>query len=178
VALGSGEHRRDPYLALNKFGQVPCLEDLQNGRRLAQSAAILEYLADRTGRFGGATYDERLSVREWLYWDFDHLSPVIFRLWQIRIGFYKAPEAIDLDLQQRAAAALGFLERHLAGRDFIVGEGPTIADINVYGALSRATDAGIALAAFPGVTGYMGRIEELPGFAPRTELLPRESRPA
>src|SRR5690606_29737506 len=74
LAMMSGAHRQPAYLSTQRFGQVPLLVDRSNGRHLCQSAAILEYLADLLGKFGGATLDERLQVREWLYWDFDRLA--------------------------------------------------------------------------------------------------------
>ena len=73
-----GEHKRPEYLAKQRFGQVPLLVDSSNGRHLCQSAAILEYLADKTGKFGGANLQERMDAREWVFWEFDRLSKGVF----------------------------------------------------------------------------------------------------
>jgi glutathione S-transferase len=174
----SGEHRQSAYLAKQRYGQVPLLVDRSNGRHLCQSAAILEYLADMLGRFGGATLDERLQVREWLYWDFDRLAAPIYRARVIQKGIRPAPPEVLEDCMKVGRAGLKMLERHLAGRDWIVGEGVTIADIDIYGVVAYAEEAGFDLAEFPHVAAWVGRMECLPGFASTKTLLPRETRVA
>lgn len=174
----SGAHRQPAYLSKQRFGQVPLLVDRSNGRHLCQSAAILEYLADLLGKFGGATLDERLQVREWLYWDFDRLAAPIYRARVIRKGIRPAPPEVLEDCMKVGTSGLKMLERHLAGRDWMVGEGATIADIDIYGVVAYAEEAGFALAEYPHVQAWMGRMESLPGFACTKTLLPHESRVA
>lgn len=176
IDLAAGEQRQPEYRQKARFGQVPCLEDLQNGRRLVQSAAILDYLADRTGKLGGATYDERLAAREWMFWDFDRLAPYVYRSRMIALGFRKAEEPVVEDLRQMATAGLALLEGHLAGRDFVVGDGPTIADVDLYGVLALAPDARFDLAAYPSISAFMRRVEALPGFGRQADVLPRADR--
>jgi len=162
-------------MAKQRFGQVPLLVDTSNGRNLAQSAAILEYLADTVGKFGGSSLDERLQAREWLYWDFDRLAPSIYRSRGIRLGFRKGgPDVVEMYAGD-CAAALAVLDRHLAGRTWIVGEGVTIADIDIYGVLGFAGEAGVDMAPFPQVAAWMQRMEALPGFRGPHDLLPQES---
>ena len=59
INLREGEHKQPEYLMKQRFGQVPLLVDNSNGRHLCQPASIIEYLADATGPFGGASLDER-----------------------------------------------------------------------------------------------------------------------
>ena len=94
VNMMAGEHKQPPHLSRQRYGQVPLLLDRNNGRHLCQSAAILEYLADMTGKFGGANLDERLQVREWLYWDFDRLAAPLYKARVIKLGFRKAPPEV------------------------------------------------------------------------------------
>jgi glutathione S-transferase len=75
-------------------------------------------------------------------------------------------------------AALAILDGHLAGRDWLVGEGVTIADIDIYGVLAYASEAGHDLAAVPNVQAWTGRMQALPGFREPAACLPRETRPA
>lgn len=178
INLREGAHKRPEYLARNRYGQVPCLEDLSSGRTLVQSASILEYLADRSGRFGGSSYDERIATREWMFWDFDRLAPPVFRLRRIKLGMYAPAESTAQEYREAADAALKLLDGHLAGRDWIVGERPTIADIDIYGVLSMTGEAGIDLSAYPAVEAFTRRFAALPGHAPREALLPREDRAA
>jgi len=178
VNMMAGEHKQPPHLSRQRYGQVPLLIDRNNGRHLCQSAAILEYLADMTGKFGGANLDERLQVREWLYWDFDRLASPLYKARVIKAGFRKAPPEVVEDCLQAAKAGLGVLETHLAGREWLVGEGITIADADVYGVVTFAGEAGIDLADYPQVRAFTQRIEALPGFKARADLLPMESRAA
>ncbi len=178
VNLVEGEHRQPPYMSKQRYGQVPLLVDRNNGRHLCQSAAILEYLADMLGTFGGATLDERLEVREWLYWDFDRLVPAIYRSRGIRLGFMPGGEETLGLCAANAASALKTLDRHLAGKGWIVGDGATIADIDIFGVLVYAGEAAVDLAPYANVTAWMGRVEALPGFKRPTDLLPQETRAA
>ncbi|MFN3687883.1 glutathione S-transferase family protein [Salinarimonas sp.] len=176
VPLREGAHKTPAFLALNRFGQVPALEDLSNGRRLAQAAAILEYLADVTGRFGGASLDERLRVREWMYWDYDRLAVPIYRCRGVALGFRKADEAVVAGWRAEGEAALAVLDAHLAGRDFVVGEAPSIADIDLYGVVHYAPAGGFSLVERPQIARWMARIEALPGYGTPEALLPTQSR--
>lgn len=175
VNMMAGEHKQPPHRSKQRYGQVPLLIDRNNGRHLCQSAAILEYLADMLGKFGGASLDERLQVREWLYWDFDRLASHIFRARTIKLGIRPAPQEVYDAHAADGNAALTVLDQHLAGRDWIVGEGATIADIDIYGVAAYAEEAGLDLAAYPHVQSWMKRVEALPGFAGTKALLPMES---
>jgi glutathione S-transferase len=75
-------------------------------------------------------------------------------------------------------AALKVLDDHLAGRNWIVGEGTTIADIDIYGVVAYSGEAGLDLVAYPNIQAWMKRLEALPGFASTKALLPMESRVA
>ncbi len=178
VDLRAGAHKQPGYLARQRYGQVPLLVDEQSGRNVVQSAAILEYLADTTGRFGGANLDERIAAREWMYWDFDRLARGIYRPRGIRAGFAPAPPEVLEHYTAEGRAALAILDGHLAGRDWLVGEGVTIADIDIYGVLAYAGEAGHDLAAVPNVEAWTRRMQALPGFREPADCLPRESRAA
>ncbi len=178
VNMMQGEHKQPPHLSKQRYGQVPLLIDRNNGRHLCQSAAILEYLADTLGKFGGATLDERLQAREWLYWDFDRLASHVYRARTIRLGIRPAPpEVLDFSMAG-GNAALKVLDEHLAGRNWIVGEGTTMADIDIYGVVAFADEGGFDLGAYPNIQAWVRRFEALPGFGSRKDLLPMTSRAA
>jgi glutathione S-transferase len=89
--------------------------DHANGRHLYQSAAILEYLSDVTGRFGGATLEERIRAREWMDWDFIRLrgpDPLLPRLQAQPSQHW--PRRRQMDAAE-ARTALQVLEHHLVG---------------------------------------------------------------
>ena len=176
--MREGEHTRPAYVAKQRFGQVPLLVDNDNGRHLCQSASILEYLADRSGRFGGASLDERIRAREWMFWDFDRLAPHIYRPRAARAGFRQFDPAVLAQHETDGKAALKVLDEHLAGRDWTVGDGPTVADIDLYGVVAYAPAGGYDLPSHANLSAWMRRVESLPGFAPAEALLPQESRAA
>lgn len=178
VNLREGEHKKPDYVARQRYGQVPLLEDSNNGRRLCQAAAILDYLADVTGKFGGATLDERLAAREWMFWDYDRLAHGIYRSRAVKLGLRNYPEPVAANYFAEGEAGLAVLEAHLKTRDWLVGEAPTIADIDVYGVVAYAEAGGFALANYPSLDAWMKRFEALPGFGRPEDVLPKQTRKA
>lgn len=176
INLREGQSKTPEYLTINRFGQVPALKDESDGRVFVQSAVILEVLADRLGKFGGADRWERISAREWMFWDFDRFAPPTFRLRGQALGFRNmAPETVEM-YRNEVKLAYGMLETHLTGRDFMVGAGPTIADIDIYGVLAYAAAGGIDLGAYPAISAFMTRFEALPGFGSPEAILPKADR--
>ena len=174
--MREGDHRKPAFLAKQRFGQIPLLTDRTTGQHLCQSAAILEYLADALGKFAGASADERVQVREWLYWDFDRLSAPIYRARLIKGGVLPGgPEAVE-SYANEARQALKLLDDHLAGRNWVVGQHMTIADIDLFGGAVYAADIDLDLAAYPNVLAWTKRLEAQSGFGAPADLLPRETR--
>lgn len=176
VNLREGAHKQPGYVAKQRYGQVPLLEDRSNGRRLCQAASILEYLADTTGKMGGATLDERIAAREWMFWDYDRLATPIYRCRGVKLGFRQADPAVVEMWTTEGRAALAVLDGHLKGRDFVVGEAPSIADVDLYGVVNYAEAGGFAIADYPAVAAWMARIEALPGFGEPDAVVPKATR--
>lgn len=176
VNLREGAHKQPGYVAKQRYGQVPLLEDRSNGRGLCQAASILEYLADVTGKMGGASLDERIRAREWMFWDYDRLAVPIYRCRGVALGIRQAPADVVAMWRTEGDAALDVLDAHLKGRDFVVGEGPTMADVDLYGVLAYAAAGGFDLSPREAIRGWMGRIEALPGFGTAEAIVPKETR--
>lgn len=172
VDLPAGAHKTPDYLTINRFGQVPALVDSSNGRSLVQSAAILEWLADFTGKFGGESRDERLAIREWLYWSFDKLAPPIYKLRSAKMGRRPVSQSTAELFYADGVSALDLINKHLADRGWLVGNGFTIADIDAYGVIAYAAQAGHKLADYPHIAGWAKRFEALPGFGMPDDILP------
>ncbi len=175
VALRAAEHKAPGFVAMQRYGQVPLLVDNQTGRNLCQSASILEYLAETTGKFGGATPAEKIEAREWMFWDFDRLAMHIYRMRGQRLGMRSLAQPIVEMHFAEGNAALKVLDEHLKGRDWLVGKGLTIADIDIYGVIAYAAVGGFDLAAYPAVSAWKARFESLPHFAAADQLLPKAS---
>jgi glutathione S-transferase len=178
VNLMAGEHKSPAFLAKQRFGQVPLLIDNGNGRSLCQSASILEYLADMLGKFAGDTVEEKIEAREWMFWDFDRLAPNIYRLRGQRIGRRSMSFETAAMYFNEGNTALKVLDDHLAARSWIVGKGPTIADIDLFGVIDYAVVGGFDLAQYKNITAWIARFKALKGFQEAASLLPKESRKA
>ena len=142
--------------------------------KLCQSGSILLYLADKFGKMGGKTAEEKARVREWLFWEFDRLASNIYRPRAIKRGFMKADDNVHQMYVNQAGDALKVLDGALAKSDFLVGSEATIADVAVYGDVAYAEEAAIDLSPYPNVKAWMGRIEKLPGFKKYEDVLPKQ----
>ena len=178
VNLRATEHKAPGFVARQRYGQVPLLVDTGNGRELTQSASMLTYLAEHLGKFAGDTEDERIAVREWLYWEHDRLAPNVYRSRGMRIGLRSMSFDTAAQYFTEGNGALKVLDDHLASRHWLVGSGPTIADIDVYGVIDYATVGGFDLAAYKNLSGWITRMKGLKGFGLPEQILPKESRKA
>jgi len=159
----------------NAMGEVPILE--YDGQKLTQSAAILLHLANRHGAFGGDTESDRQEVLRWLFFD-NHKFTSYFASWRFTKAFAPvAPDpAVEKWLRGRIDNAFGIAERHLANREYVVGNKPTIADISMCGYMYYpAEESGYDLARqYPAIARWAERLKQLPGWKPPYELLPGE----
>jgi glutathione S-transferase len=178
INLREGAGQKPEYKAKSRWGQVPCLTVAASGQHLTQSAAILGYLAQATGKFAGANADEQQTIREWLLWSADRLGPPIYRSRAAKLGFRQMDPATVQMYATEGNAALKAIDDHLKGRDWIVGTAATIADIDAYGVIAYAKDGGFDLGAYPNVSAWLKRFEALPGFGKAEALLPKETRAA
>src|SRR3984893_6647204 len=172
VDLRAGAHKQADYLAINRFGQVPALVD--GDLKLCQSGSILLYLADKFGRMGGKTAEEKAREREWLFWEVDRLAGNIYRPRAIQRGFMKADDNVHQLYLGQAKDALKVLDASLAKSAFLVGDEATVADVAVYGDVAYAGEAAIDLAPFANVKAWMERMEKLPGFKKYEDVLPKQ----
>jgi glutathione S-transferase len=169
IDIFAGETLTDEYGRINPFRSTPVLE-IAPGRYLLESNAILLYLAHRTPLLPTGATDQSEVVR-WLIHEQTDLIPAIaglrFRLQTGRI----APDGADAIRRRNAGEELlGFLNDHLSGREFLVADRYTIADIAGYGYTHVAHEAGYDLDRWPAVGGWLARIAEQPGYV--NDLLP------
>ncbi|OZI49348.1 glutathione S-transferase family protein [Bordetella genomosp. 4] len=163
VDLKAGAHKTPEFLALNPFGQVPVLDD--NGVVIADSNAILVYLAKKAGRTEWLPEDPRgaAAVQRWLSVAAGEVAygPAAARLVTVFGAKYNPEEVIA-----RAHTLLARLESHLTDHDWLVGTNPTIADVALYSYVARAPEGNVDLSGYPAVNAFLRRIEALPGFVP------------
>jgi len=161
---------------INEMGEIPVLED-ESGRRTTQSGVILTMLAEQHGRFGGKDADERREVLRWLFFD-NHKFTSYFATWRFMKSFAakEADPALAAFLKSRIDNAFGIADKHLAGREFIVGDALTIADMSLSGYLFYPADeSGYVLEErFPNLAAWRERLRAAPGWGDPYEVLPGE----
>ncbi len=162
VSIFEGEGRTEAFLDLNPAGGIPVLE-LEDGRTIAESNAILCYVAEGT-RFLPADRYERAKVMQWLFFEQYHVEPVIgtLRFWTMT-GRLELQGAMVEAKRTAARRALAGLERGLKDTPFLAGGDLTIADIAVYAYGHRAEDCGFVLTDYPALTAWFGRVREAIG---------------
>lgn len=178
VDMMAGAHKREDYLAKNRYGVVPTLEDKEAGVTLCQSGSILEYLAETTGKFQPATPQARAQAREWVFWGWDRLARGVYRPRAFKFGFAKAVQDVVDHYVADGAAGLKDLNTQLTGKTWLVGEAASFADIDLYGVAAFAEQGGHDLSELANLKAWMARIEALPGFKGPNDLLPKEDRAA
>jgi glutathione S-transferase len=159
---------RDELLGdLNPAQRVPTLV-LDDGRPLGESGAILWFFGEGT-RFVPDDPYERAQVLQWMFFEqYEHEPAIaVARFW---IAYSAQPEEVyarrlpaRIEAGHRALAAM---EGHLDGRDYLVGDGLSLADIALYAYTHVADEGGFDLAAYPRIGAWLDRVAAEPGHVP------------
>ncbi|MGZ5202221.1 MAG: glutathione S-transferase family protein [Telluria sp.] len=158
---GAGQH--PDFLAVNPTGAVPAIR-LDDGRVLAESNAILAYLAHGTPYLPGDPFDTA-KVLQWMSFEQDYVNSIaVLRHWTLTGKLARRPEALVERHRQGSIKALTILDRELATRPFLARDSYTIADISVFAYTHRADEAGLRLADYPNVVAWIERVKVQPGF--------------
>ena len=164
VDLAKGAHKQDEFLKKNIFGQVPVIED--GDITLSDSNSILVYLANK--------YD---TERNW-YPESPVSGAEVQRFLSLaagKIAFGPAAARLvnvfgaGLDHENAKAiahATLTVLDAHLSGKEWLVGNSPTIADVANYAYIAHAPEGDVSLEPYPNVRAWLARFEALKGFVP------------
>ncbi len=164
-----GETRIPAFLEKNPNGRIPTLE-LEDGAYLAESGAILYYLADRTAWLP----DDRLArahVLQWMFFEqYNHEPNIATSRFLLKHTAVDAARQAQLDTKRPAGyAALDVMEGHLLGRDWFVGDSPTIADIALYAYTHVAAEGGFDLGNYPAIRAWLERVAANPDHVPITQ---------
>ena len=173
VDFFNGETRSTEYRAqINEMGEAPVLVD--GDVRLTQSGVIQMYITEKTGRFGGATPEDAREVIRWVFWDNHKLSSQagMTRFLMNFLPEDKRPTEVIAFTQGRLKAAYQVLDAHLAGRDWVVGDGPTHADFSCCGYLFYPEPFGFARGDWPEIDRWLSKIEALDGWKHPYDLMP------
>lgn len=179
VNVRKGEQKSDAFLALNPNGKVPVLVD--DGFVLTESAAILVYLAEKTGQLLPQDGVARARVFEQLFFHASGLSPAFGNA-----GFFKRsspePQPIaEARFTTEAERILGLLDAKLATQEFVAGEEFTIADIAHFGWMWRIAFPGLTLDGRPHLSRWFDAVAARPAVQQaitRAEALVEIQQPA
>ena len=158
-----GESRTPEYLAMNPAGQVPVLL-LDDGRTIAQSNAIISYLAEGSKLLPADPYD-RAKAFEWMFWEQYSHEPYVAVCRFVMIYEKKPAEEREDWRVERGEAALDLMERTLNGRDWFAGDALSVADIALVAYTRLAHEGGFDLQPRPQLRSWIGRVEEALGIS-------------
>ena len=172
VDFFGGETRTPDYRAnVNEMGEAPVLVD--GDVKLTQSGVIQQYVTDKSGKHGGAPED-RYEVLRWVLWDNHKLSSQA-GMTRFLMNFlpekHRDPNVIAF-MQGRLKAAYATLNAHLEGRDWIVGDGLTNADLSCCGYLYYPEPFGFDRAEWPHIDAWLTRLSQMPGWKHPYDLMP------
>jgi len=157
---------------LNVMGEAPVMID--GNVRLTQSGVIQDYVSEKSGKFGGKDAAERREILRWILWDNHKLSSMagMTRFLMNFLPEDKQPkEVIGFNLG-RLKAAYEVLNSHLEGRDWIVGDSITNADLTCCGYLFYPEPFGFNRAEWHNIDAWLSRIAEQPGWKAPYDLMP------
>ncbi len=133
VRIDAGEHRRAEFLALNPHGRIPVLVDEDTGVTLFESAAILLYLAEKTGRLLPQDLPGRWEAIKWLQFHASSVGPIIGQRVHFEV-FAEPPLPVAIERFRRLTDdAFAVLDQRLAGQPWLAGSSYSIADIAQFG---------------------------------------------
>jgi glutathione S-transferase len=170
VDLLKGEQRQPAYLKLSPSGRTPALVD--GDVVLGESTALMQYIAaKKPGPLWPDNAADRARIMQWQAWQLQHwgkeaCEPLLFE--RVVKGFFNLGPP-DAAVVEKALAAFskegGLLDRHLEGREWLVGSGPTLADFSVGAYLFHAEAAGLPLGELRRVKAWFGSLAALPAWA-------------
>jgi glutathione S-transferase len=154
----AGDTRTPDYLAMNPAGQVPLVR-FDDGRTLAQSNAIMLAFAEGSNLIPEDGY-LRAKMYEWLFWEqYSHEPYVAVARFHVHyLG--KTVAELDPKIVERGNGALKLLDDSVAGRDFLVGDRLTLADIALVAYSRVADEGGFALGDYPALQRWIARVEQ------------------
>ncbi len=172
----NGETRTPAYRQINEMGEAPVLQ--HGTTRLSQSGVILDYLAERLGRFGATDAAERREIFRWLLWDNHKLTSYTATYRFMRTFIPNADPSVVAEFRKRAETSWKILDTHLSGRKYVVAERLTIADLSICGYLYWDDELAVDWTQYPNIRDWLARIRSETRWKHPYDLLPGHPIPA
>ena len=172
VDFFNGETRTPEFRELNVMGEVPVMVD--GNVTLTQSGVMQDYIGSKSGKLGGTSADERREILRWVFFDNHKLSSQAGTL-RFNMNFLpedKRIQEVNAFLAMRLKSALKVLNTALEGRDWLVGDSITNADIACCGYLFYPEPFTFDRADYPNIDAWLTRISDTPGWKHPYDLMP------
>ena len=168
VDIGRGQQFEPAFLAISPNNRIPAIVDPEgpDGAPISvfESGAILQYLAAKSGRFGGDTAREKVAVSEWLFWQVGGLGPMAGQANHFRIyAAEKIPYAIQRYTDE-VNRLFGVMNKRLADHEYLAGP-YSIADMAAVGWARGWKRLGQEIDDFPDVQRWLQAVEARPAVA-------------
>ena len=168
INIGKGEQFSVEFLEIAPNNRIPAIVDrhpADGGQPLSlfESGAILEYLADKSGKFLAPSGRERYVTLQWLYWQMGGLGPMAGQNHHFR---NYAPERIDYAIERylkETARLYGVLDKHLDDHDYVAGDTYSIADMAIWPWIKSHARQGQELEDFPNIQRWFEKIARRDG---------------
>lgn len=164
--ITKGEHKTPEFMAINPNGMIPTLVD--GDFILWESRGIIQYLASKKPGSGllGKDATAQVDVTRWLCWDAGHLAPHVFTLvfenmLKGLLGMGEPDQAAIKHATQELRRFLSVMDKSLKGKQYLVGDSLTIADLSIAGSLTYAGQLNFPINEFPNLNGWFDRITAL-----------------
>lgn len=164
--ITKGEHKTADFMAINPNGMIPAM--VEGNLKLWESRGIIQYLASKKPGSGLLGKDEtaRADVTRWLCWDAGHLAPQVFTLvfenmLKGLLGLGEPDQAAVKQASEQLKRFLGVLDACLKGKQYLVGDSLTIADLSVAATLTCWNELKFSISEFPNLKAWFGRIMAL-----------------
>ena len=166
VSVRDGDTKKPEFLKVNPAGKIPCIQD--GNVTLGESMAINFYLAEKYGK-GLMPADPvgRGHVYEWSFWSISNVQPLILTILQntmIKPEAERDAKAVD-QARKDIVSYLQFLDGALRGKDYLVANRFSVADINAASVIGLGAFVGLELASYPNAQAWLARVQDRPSFA-------------
>jgi len=164
ISIFEGGGQTDAYRAINPTGAVPAVR-LEDGRVLAESNAILTYLAEGTQYLPQDAF-ARAKVQQWLSFEQNYVESQIgsLRYWTMTGKVAHRPAQLVEGKRAASLKSLRILDAELSSKPFIIGDAYSIADMALFAYASRAEEADLSLQPYPHFRAWIERVQVQPGF--------------
>jgi len=160
INIIKGESQTSAFKSKNPVGQIPLLE-LSDGRKIAESNAIIYFLAEGTPYWPSNAFDQAKCL-QWMFFEqYKHEPSVAVARFIHHYAMDTREQELPL-LMKRGYLALDVMEEHLADHFWFVGSGPTIADISLYAYTHVASEGGFDMSKYPNIMAWLDRFSDHP----------------